>query len=119
VCWRQVHQWPFGEDGRVWGFNQAGNGLFVTSSLGKYVCSHVAGAREDGRCTNCVCQACCTGLKVLMSFHRHCDSSCQCGSWRAHPTNFPYLPTGIPSSAAHQHHTHPDFVLGIVTKCTS
>lgn len=35
ACWRQVHGWPFGEDGRVWGFNQAGDGLYVTSSVGR------------------------------------------------------------------------------------
>jgi hypothetical protein len=34
ACWRVVYSWPFGEEGRVWGFNKAGDGLYITSSVG-------------------------------------------------------------------------------------
>jgi hypothetical protein len=35
ACWRVVYSWPFGEEGRVWGFNKAGDGLYITSSVGR------------------------------------------------------------------------------------
>jgi hypothetical protein len=37
ACWKRVYVWPYGEDGRVWGFNQAADGLFITSSAGRWV----------------------------------------------------------------------------------
>lgn len=36
ACWRQVYEWPFGEDGRVWGFDQDAVGMFITSSVGRW-----------------------------------------------------------------------------------
>lgn len=37
ACWGRVYVWPFGEDGKVLGFNQAADGLFITSSVGRCV----------------------------------------------------------------------------------
>jgi hypothetical protein len=51
ACWRLVHMWPFGEDGRVWGFNQAGDGLFITSSISRCV-QCLACAPAKGVCTH-------------------------------------------------------------------
>lgn len=37
ACWGRVYVWPFGEDGKVLGFNKAPDGLFITSSVGRCV----------------------------------------------------------------------------------
>jgi hypothetical protein len=57
--WRRIITWPFGEEGGVFRFNKAGDGLYVLSSLGRWarVALHwaaraavlSAGARPVGR----------------------------------------------------------------------